>query len=461
MKIKTFKGGVHPEEFKEVSKTLPVERYLPKGEMVFPLSQHIGAPAKPVVKKGDPVLAGQLIAEAGGFVSANIVSSCSGTVKAIEDRMIQSGVKAPCIVIDNDGQFTPIPEIGERRSIADLSDKEIIAAIRAAGIVGLGGAGFPTDVKLMPKNPEQIEYVIANGCECEPYITCDDRLMQDHNRQIVEGLKLVLQLFPNAEGVIAIEDNKPDAIKAMEAVCIGEKQIYVQPVVTKYPQGGERNLISVISGRDLRVGMLPADVGCVVCNVATLNSIFLACTRNEPLMERYFTITGDAVESPRTVIAKIGTSIAELVEAAGGIKSGVTLKKALSGGPMMGLALSSLDVPTVKANNALTLMAEDPVEKANEIMTACIRCGRCSRVCPIHLIPQAMGMACERHDLETFKKLYGMDCFACGSCTYVCPAKRPLMQMFKEAKAAVTAAAKAEAAARAAAAAKAAAKEGN
>ena len=253
MQIKTFKGGVHPEEYKDVSKALPVERYLPKGDLVFPINQHIGAPAKPVVKKGDPVLAGQLIAEAGGFVSANIVSSCSGKVKAVEERVIASGAKAMCIVIENDGQFTPAPGIGEKRTIADLSDKEIIAAIRSAGIVGMGGAGFPTDVKLMPKNADAIEYVIANGCECEPYITCDDRLMQDENRAIVEGLKLVLQLFPNAEGVIAIEDNKPDAIKAMEAVCTDEKQIYVQPVKTKYPQGGERTLISVLAGRDLKV----------------------------------------------------------------------------------------------------------------------------------------------------------------------------------------------------------------
>ena len=455
MQIKTFKGGVHPEEFKDVSKTLPVERYLPKGEMVFPLNQHIGAPAKPVVQKGDEVLAGQLIAEAGGFVSANIVSSCSGKVKAIENRLVASGVKVPCIVIDNDGQFNQLPEIGSTiHTLADLSDKEILAAIRKAGIVGLGGAGFPTDVKLMPKKPEAIEYVIANGCECEPYITCDDRLMQDKNRGVVEGLKLVLQLFPNAEGVIAIEDNKPDAIKAMEAVCSTEKQIYVQPVKTKYPQGGERNLISVISGRDIKVGMLPAEVGCVVCNVATLYAIYRACYKEIPLMERYFTITGDAVKQPRTIIAKIGTSSEELIEAAGGLKEGVTLKKALSGGPMMGMAISSLSVPIAKNNNALTLLAEDPVETAEKQMTACIRCGRCTQVCPIHLVPQAMAMAAERHDLEHFEKLYGMDCFQCGSCTYICPAKRPLMQLFKEAKAAVIAKQKAEAAAKAAAAAK-------
>ena len=339
------------------------------------------------------------------------------------------------------------------RAIDAIADA-IIDTVRRAGITGMGGAAFPTDVKLMPKNADEIEYVIANGCECEPYITCDDRLMQDENRAVVDGLKLVLELFPHAKGVIAIEDNKPEAIKAMEAVCAGENRMYVQPVRTKYPQGGERNLISVIAERDLRVGMLPAELGCVVCNVGTLNAIYNACLKNEPLMERYFTITGDAVNQPKTVIAKIGTSVEELIEAAGGFKDGVTPKKVLFGGPMMGLALSDLTVPVAKNNNALTILAEDPVEKAQEVMTACIRCGRCSRACPIRLIPQQMAVACEKHDLDQFEKLYGMDCFQCGTCTYVCPAKRPLMQLFKEAKAAVIARQRAATAAAQAAAAK-------
>ena len=436
---KTFKGGVHPEERKELSLGSPVERYLPHGDMVFPVNQHIGKPAAIVVKKGDAVLAGQIIAQADGFVSANIISSCSGKVKAIEERVTASGAKAMCIVIENDGQYTMMEGIGKSTPPSDASNQDILDAVKAAGIVGMGGAGFPTHVKLMPKDPSSIDYVIANGAECEPYITCDDRLMQNENRAILEGLKLVLQLFPNAQGVIAIEDNKPEAIKAMEAVCAAEHSIHVQPVVTKYPQGGERTLISVIAGRDLKAGQLPADLGCIVCNVASLYAIYRAVCKNEPLMERYFTITGDAVANPRTVIAKIGTSHEELVEAAGGLKPGVTLKKALSGGPMMGLALSRLDIPTCKANNALTLMSVDAVEAAEKQQTACIRCGRCAKVCPIHLVPQMMADAVERSDYEKFEKLYGMDCFACGSCTYICPAKRPLMQLFKQGKAMVIA----------------------
>ncbi|MDY3250316.1 MAG: RnfABCDGE type electron transport complex subunit C, partial [Candidatus Choladocola sp.] len=255
------------------------------------------------------------------------------------------------------------------------------------------------------------------------------------------GLRLVLQLFPNAQGIIAIENNKPDAIQAMEAVCAGEKQIHVQPVLAKYPEGGERNLISVISGRDLRFGQLPADVGCMVCNVSTLNAIYRAVYFSEPLMERYFTVSGDAVASPRTMSVKIGTSCAELVEAAGGIKPDCTVKKVLCGGPMMGIAMTTLDAPISKNNNALTVLAEDEVELAEKDATACIHCGRCTRACPIHLIPQMMADAAERKNYEFYeKKLYGLDCIACGSCTYVCPAKRPLMQLFKQTKATIMAA---------------------
>lgn len=441
MKLKTFRGGIHPPEHKTLSLGKAVTTFFPKGDLVFPINQHIGKPAKPVVSKGDFVLAGQIIAEADGFVSANIISSCSGKVKAIEERRTASGARATCIVIQNDRQYSQIPGIGRTPQNGTLSSKDILDAVKAAGIIGLGGAGFPTHVKLSCKNPEAIDYVIANGSECEPYITCDDLLMQNENRGILEGLRIVLQLFPNARGVIAVENNKPEAIRSMEAVCAGEKLISVQTVMAKYPQGGERNLISVITGRDLHFGQLPADVGCIVCNVATLNAIYHAVHKSEPLIERYFTVSGNAVAAPRTMKVRIGTSCEELLEAAGGIKKDSHVKKALFGGPMMGVALTTLQIPVCKNNNALTVLADDEVEFAQSQETACIRCGRCMRACPVHLLPQAMAEAAQRLDYEQYeKRLYGLDCIACGSCTYVCPAKRPLMQLFKQTKAAVMAA---------------------
>lgn len=441
MKHKTFRGGVHPKGYKELSLGSPIEDFLPSGDLVFPVNQHIGKPAKPIVKKGDAVLAGQLIAEADGFVSANIVSSCSGTVKAIEERHTISGGRATCIVIANDGLFNAAPGIGIDREASAFSGPQILDAIKWAGIVGLGGAGFPTHVKLAPRNPEQIDYVIANGSECEPYITCDDQLMRTQSNGIVEGMRLVLRLFPNARGVIAIEDNKPEAIEAMAHACEGDANLSVLPVMAKYPEGGERSLIGVVTGRQLRFGQLPADLGCVVCNVSTLNAIYRAVCKTEPLMGRLFTVSGDAVSNPHTLFVRIGTSCSELLKAAGGIKPGSEARKILCGGPMMGIAMSTLDAPVAKNNNALTVLASDEVELAEQQMTACLRCGRCGHVCPIGLVPQMMAEAAERQDYERYeKKLYGLDCIACGSCTYICPAKRPLMQLFKQTKAAIMAA---------------------
>ena len=294
----TFRGGVHPEEHKELSREARLRLFDPKGEMVFPLQQHIGKPAKAVVQKGDAVLVGQKIAEADGFVSANIYSSCSGTVKTIEKRRVLGGGMGECIVIDNDGQFTPAADYSVRDSEANLSENEIIQRVQDAGIVGLGGAGFPTHVKLKPKDPAAIEYVIANGAECEPYLTCNDQLMRTHAPAIVEGLELVLRLFPNAEGVICIEDNKPEAIHAMELAASGKQRITVQTMITKYPQGGERSLIQAVTGVDFPISKLPADVGCIVQNVGTLYAIQRAVLYHEPLFSQCFTVTGEAVKEP-------------------------------------------------------------------------------------------------------------------------------------------------------------------
>ena len=437
----TFRGGVHPDGHKEYSRDAAFQTYLPKGELVFPVSQHIGKPAKPVVKKGDTVLAGQVIAEADGFVSANIISSVSGTVKTVENRMTVMGTNVMSIVIENDGKYTLAEGVGKEVDYQKLSGQEILDKVKAAGIVGMGGAGFPTNVKLAPKDPAAIEYVIANGAECEPYITCDDQLMRTHADEIVSGMEIILKLFPNAQGVILIEQNKPEAISAMEKACEGHEKLRVIAAKTKYPQGGERSIISVVTGRHIKLGMLPADAGCVVDNVATIHAIYRAVAKSEPLMERGFTVTGDAVATPVNLIAKIGTSQAELLEAAGGFKEGVTAKKLLSGGPMMGISMASLDVPMQKANNALTVLSEDEVELAQQQMTACLRCGRCNRVCPLGLTPQMMAVAAEKKDYERYEtKLYGLECIACGACTFICPARRPLMQQFKLAKAEIMAA---------------------
>ena len=436
----TFRGGVHPEEHKELSREARLRLFDPQGEMVFPLQQHIGKPAKPIVKKGDEVLVGQKIAEADGFVSAHIYSSCSGKVKGIEKRRVLGGGMAECIVIDNDGQFSPLADYSERDSADSLSANEIIQRVQDAGIVGLGGAGFPTHVKLKPKDPEAIEFVIANGAECEPYLTCNDQLMRTHAPAIVEGLELVLHLFPNAEGVICIEDNKPEAIHAMEIAASGKQRISVQTMITKYPQGGERSLIQAATGIDFPISKLPADAGCIVQNVGTLYAIQRAVLYHEPLFSQCFTVTGEAVSEPGNFFVRVGTSYAELLEECGGVKAGTEAAKALAGGPMMGIAMASLDVPIQKQNNGLTLLAEDPVAAAEKLMTACLHCGRCTTVCPVGLMPQLMADAAIAGDLERYeKKLYGLECIQCGSCTVACPAKRPLMQTFKQAKAEIQA----------------------
>lgn len=438
MEIKTFHGGVHPAEHKELSKESPLTQLLPKGELVYMTNQHIGKPAFPVVKKGDRVLAGQIIAEAGGFVSANIVSSVSGTVKAVEPRKNASGGSAMAIVVENDGEYTLAEGVGVECDTNGLTGQEILSKVQKAGIVGMGGAGFPTHVKLTVKTPEKIDYVIANGAECEPYITCDDQLMRTKAAEIVEGMEYMLRLFPNAKGVVVVENNKPEAIAAMEQACQGHDRVYVQPVKTKYPQGGERSLITVITGKHLKLGMLPADAGCVVDNVATIYAIYRAVKFNEPLMERGFTVSGDAVQNPGNFIVKIGTSHQELVDACGGFKQDP--KKVLSGGPMMGFAMTGLEAPICKNNNALTCLTVDEVEIAEGQMTACLRCGRCSRACPLGLSPQLMQVAAIRKDYDRYEhKLYGLDCIGCGCCTYGCPAKRPLMQLFKTTKAEIMA----------------------
>ena len=437
----TFRGGVHPKGRKELSREAALRRFDPGPcEMVFPLAQHIGKPAKAIVRKNDPVLVGQKLAEADGFVSACVISSCSGRVKAVEKRRTIAGTMSECVVVENDGAYTPMEGLGIKQDLTHLTNQDILDRVREAGIIGLGGAGFPTHVKLASREPDKIRYLIANGAECEPYITCNDQLMRSHADGIVEGLELALRLFANAECVIGIEDNKPEAIAAMRKAVRGKARMRVLPLHTKYPQGGERSLIRVIAGVDFPVSMLPADVGCIVLNVGTAYAIGRAVAWNEPLYEHVLTVTGEAVKSPANFIARDGTGLAQLLEACGGLKEGVKPKKALSGGPMMGVAVASLELPVQKNTNALTLLAEDRVERAELEQTACLHCGRCSTICPNGLVPALMADAVSMQNWERYeKKLYGLECIACGSCTYICPARRPLTQTFKQTKAEIMA----------------------
>ncbi len=422
----TFNGGVHPYDGKELSKDKPIKEVLPKGDLVYPLSQHIGAPAKPIVEKGDHVLTGQKIAEAGGFVSAPIYAAVSGTVKAIEPRRVVTGDSVMSIIIENDGLYEEVV-YPDRKPLEEMTREEIIECIREAGIVGMGGAGFPTFIKLSPKEPEKIDYVIANCAECEPYLTSDYRRIIEEPEKVIGGLKVSLQLFENARGILAVEDNKPDCIALLKKLTKDEPRISVKALKTKYPQGAERQIIYAATGRAINSSMLPADAGCVVNNVDTIVAIYHAVIEGKPLMNRIVTVTGDAIADPRNFIVRIGTNYHELIEEAGGFKQEPV--KIISGGPMMGFAIFDLDVPTTKTASALLCLTQDDVSAMEP--GACINCGRCVEVCPGRVVPKLLADYAEHYEEEEFLSHNGMECCECGCCSFICPAKRPLTQTIK------------------------------
>ena len=430
--VKTFKGGIHPKDMKSSTNSKAICDITPPKTLVFPLSQHIGAPAKAVVAVGDTVLAGQKIAEADGFVSANVHSSVSGTVVAIEPRLHPNGSKVMSIVVENDGLDTPCEDM-KKYTFEEATPGDIVAAVRNAGIVGMGGAAFPTHVKFSPPEGKSVKYVIINGAECEPYLTSDHRAMIENAEEIIEGLKLTLKAFGLKIGYIAIETNKPDAIKHMTECAAKEKEysIIVVPVKTKYPQGSEKHLIKAVTGISVPGGKLPVDVGVVVNNIDSCAAVARAVLKGQPLTKRIVTVSGDAIAEPQNLRVPVGTSFEYLAETCGGFVKEAA--KLIMGGPMMGMALSSLDVPVIKGSSGLLAFSEDMVQE--RIQKNCIRCGRCVSGCPMNLMPFMIKEAVCANDLKKLTKLNIADCIQCGSCTYVCPAEQNPLRYIRSGKA--------------------------
>ncbi len=426
----TFSGGVHPAGNKELTSHKPtVIAAIPK-RVVIPLSQHIGAPCKPSVVIGQEVKKGEKIGETGGFVSAPVHASISGKVTAIGNFPHILGMDAPSVVIENDGKDEWVAGLKETADYLMLSGEELKKMVSDAGIVGMGGATFPTHVKLSPPKEKPIDVVILNGAECEPYLTSDHRLMLEKSKEIVEGLKILMRILNVSRGHIGIEANKPDALDAMRKAVAGSPEIEIRPVKVKYPQGAEKMLIKAIANRTVPAGGLPMDVGVVVQNVGTAAAIYDAVRYGRPLIERYVTVTGRGVKEPKNFVARIGTSFAQLIEEAGGLTDDAA--KVISGGPMMGMSQYTLDVPVIKGTSGILVLPRAEVSALS--YGPCIRCARCIDACPMQLQPSLIGLFIEKGHYEDAKEYHVMDCFECGSCTFVCPANRPIVQWVKRAK---------------------------
>jgi electron transport complex protein RnfC len=427
--MKTFKsGGIHPDDMKRLSEEKALERVETPKQVVLPVSQHIGAPAKAVVKKGDKVAKGQLVAEANGFVSSPVHASISGTVTMVEPRRTAQGTLCDHIVIESDGEDRWSEGLPVRREWKDMGVDRIRATIRDSGIVGLGGAAFPTHVKLSPPENRPIDTLIINGVECEPYLTCDHRMMLERAKGIVEGIRIVGKVLGVTRTIIGIEANKKDAFERMRDTAWADDGISVELLKVKYPQGAEKQLIEALAGREVPTGRLPLDVGVVVQNVATCFAIFEAVAEGKPLVERALTVTGDGVERPANLIVPIGMAISDILARQG---LNPKTRKVVLGGPMMGLALPAIDLPVVKGTSGILAMVKMP----NFMPGPCIRCGRCIEVCPLRGMAAEMVAAIEANDVEQYEHLHILDCMECGTCTFACPARRPIVHHIKKAKA--------------------------
>ncbi len=427
---RTFSGGVHPlshiHEGKRLSNNSAILSIDAPEIVSIPVSQHAGAPAVPCVAVGDSVMMGQVIAKANGFVSANVHASVSGRVKAIEKKQLLMGM-GDCIVIENDGLDTKDPSL-EKRNPQELNPKQMLQIIAEAGIVGMGGAAFPLHVKLSPPPDKTIDTIILNGSECEPFLTIDARTMVRHGWEVMAGLKLCQKIVNAKHAVIGIEDNKPDALLCMHDLCASEK-VELIALKTKYPQGSEKQLIKACAKREVPSGKLPFDAGVIVVNVATCFAVYNAVYNGSPLYESALTVSG-CVSNPKNVLVRVGTPFKDAIEACGGYAHEV--KKVLSGGPMMGIAVPSLDIPIVKSTSGIIALDEDLTKIYEE--HDCIRCGKCAQVCPMGLQPLYLNAYATRNDFDTTLSYHVMDCMECGSCSYACPSNRYLLPSIRLAK---------------------------
>lgn len=429
MKIRTFsRGGVHPDECKLTAEQATVVADLPN-QAVFPLSQHIGAPAKPLVKKGDKVKVGTMIAEAGGYVSAPVYSSVSGTVWKVDSAIDATGYQKPAIIINVEGdeweesidRTDTLETVGAH---PELTPEEIVARVQRAGVTGMGGAGFPTHVKLCPPPTAKAECVILNGVECEPYITSDYRLMMEHAAEIVEGLRLLMKAAKVDKGYIGIEDNKPQAIALLSELTMADDHIEVVALAKKYPQGGEKQLVDAVIRRQVPAPpAIPVHVGAIVQNVGTAYAVYQAVMKNKPLFERYTTVTGKQIAHPGNFLVRMGTPFGQLIEKCGGLPEGS--HKVLAGGPMMGKTVVSLDVPVCKGTNSITVLSGDDARR--KAVQPCIRCGKCVDACPMGLEPYLLATLSANGLYERAEQECIVSCISCGSCQFTCPSHRPIL----------------------------------
>ncbi len=426
----TFKGGVHVPHNKHFTEEKKVEKAREPKIVYIPMQQHIGAPCEPLVKAGDYVKMGQKLGEAQAFVSAPIHSSVSGTVKEVKLMTAANGVKTNFVVVESDGKEEKSEDYFKGVDWEGSDPKTLLEIIKDCGLTGMGGASFPTHVKLSPPPDKKVDVLLLNGAECEPYLTSDYRMMVEHPKNVVIGLKILMKVLGVTKGYIAIEDNKPEAIRAIMDAVGGDSAVEVACLKTKYPQGDEKRIIDAVLGRKVPSGGLPADVGCVVDNIGTANAVYEAVVLGKPLYERIMTVTGKGIREPKNLQIKVGTLFSEIIEQCGGFAE--TPGKIIAGGPMMGIAQSTTNTPALKASGGLLILTQEEAKPYD--FEPCLKCGKCVDACPVHLQPLYISAYAMIKNFEMSEKYSALDCVECGSCSFICPAHRPLVEAIRFAK---------------------------